>query len=251
MTISNTFGGTVIKTVFDTINENCFYEIHCAGHREFSPAVWAQTRWPITVGATAIAILPLLAATLIGSNHPALWLFWSAAISAIACGFVLAAPRLSATILRRYWLPLSAGLLVAAFSGVQIAVNSIAISAVPGTILPTNMARWMPATLALPISFLAALRVLGYVIYLALVLAFATAPGRAAAMARILFFGVVAHAAWGLLALRFWNDTLFGRTRAAYGDMANGTFVNHNSFATFFGMGLSLGLSILGADPDN
>jgi O-antigen ligase len=67
---------------------------------------------------------------------------------------------------------------------------------------------------------------------------------RARLLMRLIFAGLVAYAAYGLLALTQFGDTLLGFKKTTYLGFATGTFVNRNSFATFLAMGLALGAAI-------
>jgi hypothetical protein len=90
---------------------------------------------------------------------------------------------------------------------------------------------------------LAAVRMATYLGFFVLMLRIAENRRIAARISQILFFGIALH---GLLAMVFLNllgdsGILMGKT--AYQGAATGSFINKNSFATFLGMGLIIGLA--------
>lgn len=93
-------------------------------------------------------------------------------------------------------------------------------------------------------SYLGALRVLIYMAFFALMLEVAGQGARAEKVGWVLFFGIAAHAFWALIALNVLGDITPWGPKTAYGGTATGTFVNRNSFATFLGFGLILGLAL-------
>lgn len=93
-------------------------------------------------------------------------------------------------------------------------------------------------------SQLGALRVAVYLCFLALVLEAAKQPRRGERIGWLLFFGITAHAAWGLISLNLLDDTLLFGAKTAYHGVATGTFVNRNSYATFLGFGIVLGIAL-------
>lgn len=117
--------------------------------------------------------------------------------------------------------------------------------------LPTALT-WLPAGLpeahsisVLPsASYFGALRVLIYMAFFALVLEVAGQGARAEKVGWLLFFGIAAHALWALIALNVLGDVAPWGPKTAYEGTATGTFVNRNSFATFLGFGLILGLAL-------
>jgi O-antigen ligase len=67
---------------------------------------------------------------------------------------------------------------------------------------------------------------------------------RAHKLLTLLFWALVAHAAFGLLQLTQLGDTILGFDKKYYPGVATGTFVNRNSYATFLAMGLTLGTAL-------
>lgn len=116
-------------------------------------------------------------------------------------------------------------------------------------VLPAALT-WLPEELAEPLSisllpsasYFGALRVLIYMAFFALILEVAGQDARAEKVGWFLFFGIAAHACWALVALNMLGDVAPWGPKTAYQGFATGTFVNRNSFATFLGLGLVLGL---------
>jgi O-antigen ligase len=105
--------------------------------------------------------------------------------------------------------------------------------AADGTGLPAG------ASLAPPASALAGLRLAATVLFFHLALRLAQKRGLARAMARAIFRGIAAHAALAI--------TLPAAASVIPGEiaLARGVFANPNSLATYLGMGLVLGVSLL------
>lgn len=86
-----------------------------------------------------------------------------------------------------------------------------------------------------------------------LLFAFATVAGssrrRSARILEALFWLACAEAAFGLVSLFALGDTVLGAAKTQYQGYATGTFVNRNSFATYFAAAIPIGIAIL-ATPD-
>ena len=92
---------------------------------------------------------------------------------------------------------------------------------------------------------LALLRTITYGFFFFLMLQVSSNRARARQIAWALFFGVTAHALWGLLLHLELTDRALWGEKEYYTDVATGTFINRNSFATFLAFGLVLGTSLL------
>lgn len=207
-----------------------------------------------TVMTWILGILAVFSAVPVASARPSWWLLWTALIALLSILWMW----------RQSLRPRRGGSsAVTQFSGYQT-LFSIAF-AVPlyGALQSFGLAFLLPdALLALPAhldwvehraisvmpagSFIAALRMAGFLMFLALVIAIATRRERVLLLTRILFWGVVLQGAWALIALQLLNDfSLFGE-KTAYQGVATGTFVNRNSLATFLGFGLVVGAVLIG-----
>ena len=193
-------------------------------------------------------LIVLIAPIPVASNRPALWMLWAAILGLVAALYLTASlltdPNRglrSRGHARLFWL---AGL-VPAFALVQFLPmadhlpDALTILPATGTDAPAS------PSLVPSASLVGAVRVLSYILFFALLLEVASRPSRAAWMAWALFFGVVAHALWAMVALNVLGDNFFWGEKLAYRGSATGTFINRNSFATFLSMGMILGIALL------
>lgn len=98
---------------------------------------------------------------------------------------------------------------------------------------------------------LALLRTITYGFFFFLMLQVCSNRARARQIAWVLFFGVTAHALWGILSYLELINSAFLGAKEYYVDVATGTFINRNSFATFLAFGLVLGTSLLNRKNPN
>jgi len=199
-------------------------------------------RRPLNTLALAVAALTLASALPGGSAHPTASMVVTAAIFLTAGLFALTTGNRALEALQPHRTLLFLG---AAFLGYCL-----------WQALPVG--EWVARTPAGPIrlsghsldpgaSWIGALRLAGLVAFFALALQLGGNTIRAERLGRWLFFGIVAQAAYALIALNVLGDTFLGFPKIAYEGLATGTFVNRNTLATFLGMGLVLGLALLGA----
>jgi O-antigen ligase len=183
--------------------------------------------------AGGLMALAVISALPLASNRPLWWLIWTLVIAAMAVVYhLLAWPRLR---LRAARIRPFAGLFaLAAMVPAMAVLQSLAHG---GSVVPQA-------------SQLGALRVLGYLMFFALVIEVATRRARVLWMTRILFYGISFQAVWALLALNLLGDVAVFWQKTAYLGMATGSFVNRNGLACFLGFGLILGSALLGAQTD-
>ena len=205
------------------------------------------------VMAVVLALLAIVSAVPVASARPSWWLLWTAVIAVLWLVWQWREFRLAKQTGRTND-PASPyrGLLLAGFCvPLYGALQSLDIAFLLPDILlrlPAPMAGFdIPAISLMPAaSFMAALRLCGFLLFLMLVIAVATRRERVQLMTRILFWGVVVQAVWALVALKLLGDfSLFGE-KIAYHGSATGTFVNRNSLATFLGFGLVMGAVLIG-----
>ncbi len=193
-----------------------------------------------------------LCAVPVGMNRPVLWLAW-VVLTALAAGVYVAMgrrlDRARMLIAGRFWPMFAAALVVPVWALVQgfLPVN-IAFPAAPSIAELTQ-----PYISALPsASVLAALRFAGYIMFMLLAIEVAGRTSRAQSMGTWIFWAIVVHAVWALIALNLLGDIhIWGADKSAYLGVATGTFVNRNSFASFLAMGAVLGFSLLQDRVDN
>jgi len=202
-----------------------------------------STRW--LNPALAIALLAFLALVPIplGANRPVFWSLSALIVGAI--GAVYAAlmlwrnapfrfPLASFPVLAALWL---AFCLLAALhfllpvqttftAGNGVEIVSPTLSLAPGASLHSLV------------------QFAGYGLFFFLMLQAVSNRRRAVGVARALFWIIVAHAIYGLVALTQLGDPLLFFDKWAYLGSATGTFVNRNSYATFLAFGLVLGTAL-------
>ncbi|MEY8098810.1 O-antigen ligase family protein [Falsihalocynthiibacter sp. S25ZX9] len=114
--------------------------------------------------------------------------------------------------------------------------------------LPNDLQLYLPSdyiSLTPAATALGALRISGYGVLFFLIFETATRQSLLKRMAWALFLGISLHAAWSMVALKLLGDVTLVGEKTAYLGSATGTFINRNSFATFLGMGLCLGLAMI------
>lgn len=229
-------------------------------HFRFETAPLATESLPLREGrmrpvqrATAglVVALPLLAAIPVGSNRPVFWLVWSAVLGLAGAAYLWlhARHRPGLALHASAWLPLFVlWLLFAAVAMIQslplggvLPDGLLALTPVAEELLPAQPA----ISIAPEASRLSAIRLAGYAILALLVLQTAARADRTRVMAWALFLGITAHAIWGMVSLRMLEDGFFWGEKTAYLGAATGTFINRNSFASFLGVGLVLGVALL------
>jgi O-antigen ligase len=191
----------------------------------------------------------------LGSARPVAWTLNAAVLGAIASWYFLSAWRLGSDLRLAPMGWMSAILFL-------LLCGALALQLVPG------LGRWAPiltpdgtdignAALSLDpgLTWLSILRFVSYATLALLLAQVASRRHRALRLLEILFWAIVAYAVYGLIALRTLGDTLLFFDKWAYAGMVTGTFVNHNSFATFLAFGLVIGTGLAffsrdGSQPD-
>lgn len=184
---------------------------------------------------TVIAVAPLP----LGSARPVIWEMMALAIAIL----LLASLRVSAAEMRPFKtmvaVPVVLFVLVIGFVVVQL-----------GSFVPTDWQNpiWELAEEALPgrvhgsiavdhqAALVGLLRLLCYGGIFLLSLLLCRSSARAIAALRVVAYSGGCYAAYGLLAYGFGNTTLLWLHKWAYLQDLTGTFVNHNSFATYLGL---------------
>ncbi|MEO1795391.1 MAG: O-antigen ligase family protein [Pseudomonadota bacterium] len=197
-----------------------------------------------------LVAMVILAPLPVGLNRPSLWLLWGGLTGVVALWyFTMGAfadrerPLLSA----RFPLLLGLALVIPAYAILQgLPLAGFVPSGLDWPITSGELGLLDIETVSIVpwASFVAALRFATYILFAMLVIEVSGRGDRARVIGWAIFWGVVVHAIWALVALRFLGDvSLFG-DKTAYLGAATGTFINRNSFATFLGMGMVLGLAL-------
>lgn len=193
-----------------------------------------------------VAVSAVLTAVPVALNRTQLWLIWLI----LTAGITLAYLGLG------YWLDRKRRLLSARqpwLFGLALIVPIYALiqtlpflgGLVEGPPVPDALS---PDTISLMpgASQMGALRFTGYILFALLAIEVASRTDRAWRIGWWIFWGVVLHAVWALIALNVLGDIhIWGADKRDYAGSATGTFVNRNSFATFLGMGAMLGIALL------
>jgi O-antigen ligase len=199
----------------------------------------------LTVLLTAIVLLAPLP---VGSNRGAAWMLWAMILFAAGGVGVIAMTLISRDKPLRMWrfLPLVVPVLAAIGWGLLQALPLAGylphfLRALPasGTDAPSTLSLAPQATL------IACLRMFSSVVFFLLMIEVSGRLERARAIGWTIYGGVVLHAIWGIIALKFLGDVYFWGTKSDYVGSATGTFVNRNSYATFLGMGAVLGMAMI------
>ncbi len=200
--------------------------------------------------ASILAVTVCLSAVPLGSNRPFWWLAFGLLIGLLASYYLVRGARIAPDRklqVTQFRSLLLLACLVPLFAIVQ-ALPIVELLPPGFSVLPASVpAQLWPSTLSLQpdASLLGALRTLVYLTFVCLVIEVSTRPKRIIKLAWILFGGVVLHAAWGLIALNLLGDIALWGPKRSYLGVATGTFVNRNSYATFLGLGLVLGIALV------
>jgi O-antigen ligase len=193
------------------------------------------TGWGL-VALVAVAPIPL------ASARPVFWMIWSVlallGLAVYMLAMAIAAPKRPMTI-GQIW-PVLVPALIMPFAGlVQFALATFGVTTeFAGLTVPFG-------TLVPDATLMAVLRMAGTIALFILAYEVATRAQRTSAMAWAIFVVVLAHAIWSIIALVMLNDYVFWGEKFAYQGVATGTFVNRNSFASFLGMGLVVGVCLV------
>jgi len=186
-----------------------------------------------------IVIIVLVSPVPPGANSALAAMIWTSLLS-LMLGAFLALPASTA--------PLQAGRHRAVFLLCGVAMTFALMQTVPlGFASPLPRAIPRPDTISLvpQASRQGVLRLISFAILFALTLEICTGGQRIRHMRWLLFTGVALHALAALAMLNLFGDSALWGEKPAYAGFATGSFVNRNAFATYLGMGLVLGLSII------
>lgn len=225
-----------------------------APRRRRSPSISSNPTYSRLNNRLALALLAivLLSPLPLGSHRPVWWMVWGMVIGLIAAIYLLsgrsaASDRpLRLQYYRGVFLAVLPVPLFALLQSLPIAVFLPAsLISLPGAVtaaLPNAMdtISIVPAT-----SLVGALRSVIFGLFFLLMLETASQSDRIRRISFVLFLGVAVHAVLGLVLLNVMADGApWGAKEFSLGAATAG-FVNRNSFATFLGFGLCIGIATL------
>lgn len=194
-----------------------------------------------------LIVLAFLAPIPLGSNRPIIWALWGAVIG-VGLGLYGAAARDIWHRLKALWPLLFLAMLAPLWGAVQMLPLGADWAALPVQ-LPAQM-RTATLSLAPDATQLAIMRISAQVMLFILAVAVVTRASGARQMIKWLFWGITAHAIWAMGNLMLLGDIAIWGQKQAYLGMATGPFVNRNSFASYLGMGVVIGIGLI-LDIDN
>lgn len=206
-----------------------------------------MTRANDVIGYFLVALV-LLAPIPFGSNPPFFWTLWGLVVGLAATlyfAFALGGGRALRVPLSqmRFYLVLSVVL------GLWLVVQALPLGVIfgpfPFTLPDGSTFAAHSLSLTPDSTWLMLIRLASYGLLFLLAVQAGANVKRARLLLTLLFWGIVAHAAFSLIQLTQLGDTTLGFPKTAYLGVATGTFVNRNSFATFLAIGLSLGVALL------
>jgi len=199
---------------------------------------------PVVLYVGVFLSVVLLSPVPLASNHPLAWLFWATLLGLTGAILSAEARQPGRSELHQHRFLFVLGLIFVAFTLFQAAPLPILQGGI-SVALPAGDVVFPSLSIAPGATFLAGIRGASYLIFFWLALRVAADPVRARAIGTVLVFGIAIHAFFAVLALKAFNDANFFAEKQAFFGMATGTFINKNSFATFLGMGIVLGLAMI------
>ena len=194
--------------------------------------------------AVAIAFFLFIAPIPYGAHRALAWSSFAVLLAVMALFYVVAMALVDPdrpSQVRKIRSVLVPGLLFIAVAALQLVPISFGDlgGLLPETLVPNSL------TLSQSATGFGILRLCSYAILFVLVTEICTNRMRTERLTKLVFWGVLVHALWSLVSLSFLDDTLLFAQKAHYEGFATGTFVNRNSFATYLGMGMVIGVAQL------
>jgi O-antigen ligase len=210
----------------------------------FQPVRAVPRKWPLHLAVVVLTSLVLLAPVPAASNHPLAWMLWAVVVGLTGALAVATSTYTGALGTRHVRIILTLGAVLLAMALWQ----ALPMRALRGGVLlslPTGTLTLPSVSIAPSATFIAAVRIAGYLIFFTLMLWVARDARRAKRIGLVLFYGICAHALWAMLSLNLLGDIGLVGAKTAYLGVATGTFIGRSALATFLGMGLVLGLALL------
>jgi len=190
----------------------------------------------------ALILMAFLAPIPMGSNRPVIWALWAAVIGFGLGLCIVRGAGLSGT-LAKLWPILAVAMLPPIWGLFQILPIGPDWAGFPVQ-LPAQM-RAETLSLSPKATLLAVLRMSAQVALFIVAVAVITRASRARLMLTWLFWGIAAHAVWAMGNLMLLGDIAIWGEKEAYFGNATGPFVNRNSFASYLGLGIVIGICLI------
>jgi O-antigen ligase len=177
----------------------------------------------------------------LGSNRPVFWMFWASIIALLLAAYLaFAGLERVKTRLKGLWPLIGVASLIPIFGIIQIlplSLNQFELQATGVAITENTI------SIAPHVTTLAIIRITSLILLFTIVAIVITRNSSAIRFVKYIFYGITAHAVFSLLSttilsIYFQNDS------ANPGAALTGFFVNRNSFASFLGMGVILGIGL-------
>jgi len=231
-----------------------FSAVKTTQRRRRSPSIISNPAYSRMNNRLALILLGiiLLSPLPLGSHRPVWWMVWGLVIGLVTAIYMLSGRNAGSD--RPLRLKFYRGILLVVLPVPLFALlQSLPVAALlPASWvnLPDAVSAALPQALVTisivpATSLVGALRSVIFGLFFVLMLETASQSDRIRRINFVLFLGVAAHAALGLVLLKVMGDTApWGEKEFSLGAATAG-FVNRNSFATFLGFGLCLGIATL------
>lgn len=216
-------------------------EIRLSGGGRDDDRASSRVRKINDIAGVFLVIVIGLAPIPIASARPIYWAIWTVILGLALAVYALAVQLLDPT--RKLnslalWPVILPGLALPVIGLIQVAIAGLGFeSTFAGETIPLG-------TMTPGATMVAVIRLAGFFALFVLASEVASRARRVEAIAWGLFGAVFLHAIWALVALAFLNDYVFWGEKVSYLGSATGTFINRNSFATFLGFGLVIGVAL-------
>ncbi len=178
----------------------------------------------------------------VASNRPIFWMLWTGLIGLIAAIYLVMTlsidPKRKSRSVDHIWI-WGLALMVPVVGMIQILPWFNIPVLAPGLELTRATLSVDPYRTTYGI-----LRSLGYIAFFVLCLEVLSQQRRAERLAWVVFIAICAYALFALVSLLMLDDFVLWSEKEQHQGTARGTFINRNSFATFLGMGMCLGLGL-------
>lgn len=201
--------------------------------------VHASNRTNASLYIWLIGLMVILVPVPYGSHRSMPWAIWAVVASIMMIGFVTRQNNHTYHIQTQSGILALAALLPLFSAGQLLPLGHLFDGAFPPDAAPKTLTLSPSATL------LAILRLTTYAMLFILTFEVCSRPRHARKLAQIIFYGVTLHAVVAMIFLSVMGDRSIWGEKTAYLGWATGPFVNRNSFASFMGLGIVIGIGLV------